>query len=138
MRSRSGRGALPGKGGGSRQQQDEDARYDERDAGNLEAGAALGMGYWQVMAVIVLPQVFRHALPATINMVVITFKETAVVTVIGFFDVLASGAAAFGSGEWVAYYMEAYVFVAFIYWAFITSLSQYGEYLKDRMTVASH
>ncbi len=66
--------------------------------GQFEAGAALGMGYWQVMAVIVLPQVFRHALPATINMVVITFKETAVVTVIGFFDVLASGAAAFGSG----------------------------------------
>jgi len=41
--------------------------------------------------------------------------------------------AAFGTGEWVAYYMETYVFIAFIYWAFITSLGRYGEYLKDRM-----
>ena len=71
--------------------------------------------------------------PATINMVVVTFKETAVVIIIGFFDLLASASAAFGTGDWVAYYMETYLFIAFIYWAFITSLGRYGEYLRDRM-----
>ena len=105
--------------------------------GQFEAGHALGLSYWLIMGKIVLPQVFRHALPSTINMVVVTFKETAIVIIIGFFDVLASANAAFGTGEWAPYYMEVYAFVGLIYWLFIFSLSQYGEYLKRRMAVAA-
>ena len=101
--------------------------------GQSEGGASLGLGKWQVLWLITMPQVFRHALPSTINMVVVTFKETAVVIIIGLFDLLASAQAAFGTGEWISYYMETYVFIAFIYWAFISSLSRYGEFLKDRM-----
>ena len=106
--------------------------------GQYEAGKALGLGKWQSLGLIILPQVFRHALPATINMVVVTFKETAVVIIIGLFDLLASAQAAFGTGDWVAYYMETYIFVALIYWAFITSLGRYGEFLKDRMKQDDH
>ncbi|ASJ73155.1 amino acid ABC transporter permease [Granulosicoccus antarcticus] len=104
--------------------------------GQFEAGKALGLGYWKILFNIVLPQVFRQALPSTINMVVITFKETAIVIIIGFFDVLASANAAFGTGEWSPYYMEVYAFVAALYWLFIFSLGQYGEYLGKRMSVA--
>lgn len=104
--------------------------------GQFEAGKALGLGYWSIMFRIVLPQVFRHALPSTINMVVVTFKETAIVIIIGFFDVLASAKAAFGTGEWSPHYLEVYIFVAGIYWLFIFSLGQYGEYLKGRMAIA--
>lgn len=105
--------------------------------GQFEAGRALGLGYWTILFDIVLPQVFRHALPSTINMVVVTFKETAIVIIIGFFDILASANAAFGTGEWTPYYVEVYVFVGLIYWLFLFSLGQYGEYLKGRMKVAS-
>lgn len=104
--------------------------------GQFEAGRALGLTSWQILSRIVLPQVFHHALPSTINMVVVTFKETAIVIIIGFFDVLASANAAFGTVEWAPYYIEVYAFVGAIYWAFIFSLSQYGEYLKGRMSVA--
>ncbi len=106
--------------------------------GQYDAGKALGLSQWRILALVVLPQVFRHALPGTINMVVVTFKETAVVIIIGLFGLLASGQAAFGNGDWVAYYMEVYIFVAFIYWAFITSLGRYGEYLKDRLRQEDH
>ncbi|MEM1049247.1 MAG: amino acid ABC transporter permease [Pseudomonadota bacterium] len=104
--------------------------------GQEEAGRALGMSTLQILSKIVLPQVFRHALPSTINMVVVTFKETAIVIIIGFFDILASANAAFGTGEWAPYYMEVYVFVGLIYWLFIFSLGQYGEYLKRRMQIS--
>ncbi|QMU60035.1 MAG: ABC transporter permease subunit [Boseongicola sp.] len=104
--------------------------------GQFEAGKALGMSYWQILFRIVLPQVFRHALPATINMVVVTFKETAIVIIIGFFDILASANAAFGTAQWAPYYLEVYAFVGGIYWLFIFSLGQYGEYLKARMKVS--
>ncbi|MEM9205317.1 MAG: amino acid ABC transporter permease [Pseudomonadota bacterium] len=106
--------------------------------GQFEAGTSLGLSTWQTLFLIVLPQVFRHALPGTINMVVITFKETALVIIIGFFDLLASAGAAFGTGEWAPYYLEVYAFVGLIYWTFIFSLGQYGEYLKNRMTVIRH
>lgn len=106
--------------------------------GQFEAGQALGLSYWRILGQIVLPQVFRHALPSTINMVVITFKETAIVIIIGFFDVLASANAAFGTGEWTSYYLEVYIFVGMIYWSFIFSLGRYGEYLRGRMAIARH
>ena len=104
--------------------------------GQFEAGKALGMTYWQILGRIVLPQVFRHALPATVNNVVVTFKETAIVIIIGFFDILASANAAFGTAEWAPYYIEVLTFVALIYWVFLFGLGQYGEYLKRRMKVA--
>lgn len=106
--------------------------------GQYEAGRALGISYWSIMGRIILPQVFRHALPSTINMVVVTFKETAIVTIIGFFDILASGKTAFGTADWAPYYIEVFLFVAAIYWVFIFSLGQYGEYLKRRMALAEH
>jgi len=106
--------------------------------GQFEAGRVLGLGRLHILTRIVLPQVFRHALPSTVNMIVITFKETALVTIIGFFDILASGKTAFGTGDWAPYYIEVYLFVAAIYWVFIFSLAQYGEYLKTRMAIAQH
>ncbi len=104
--------------------------------GQFEAGKALGLTYWQILGRIVLPQVFRHALPSTVNNVVVTFKETAIVIIIGFFDILASANAAFGTAEWAPYYIEVLTFVALIYWTFLFGLGQYGEYLKRRMKVA--
>ena len=101
----------------------------------FEAAAALGLGYWRSLFLVVLPQVFRHALPSSINMVVIAFKETSLIIIIGFFDVMASAKAAHGTAEWAAYYTEVYAFVAVIYWSFIFTLSRYGEYLKNRMAL---
>ncbi|WP_299831010.1 ABC transporter permease subunit [uncultured Roseobacter sp.] len=42
--------------------------------GQFEAGKALGLNYWSILGRIVLPQVFHHALPSTINMIVVTAR----------------------------------------------------------------
>lgn len=106
-------------------------------AGQEEAAKALGLGYWQRVGYIILPQAFRNALPPTINQVVITFKETSLVTIIGFFDILASGRAASGTGEWSFASIEVYAFVAFIFFVFVFSLSRYGAYLERRLGVGT-
>jgi general L-amino acid transport system permease protein len=103
--------------------------------GQEDAAKALGLNYLQRVMLVILPQAFRNSLPATINQVVITFKETSVVVIIGFFEVMASGNAAFGSGEWTHAYVEVYVFVALIYFVFVFTLSRYGAYLERRMRV---
>lgn len=106
-------------------------------AGQEEAAKALGLGYWHRIAYIVLPQAFRSALPPTINQFVITFKETSLVTIIGFFDVMASGRAASGTADWNFAVIEMYVFVGLIFFVFVFSLSRYGAYLERRLDVGS-
>lgn len=100
--------------------------------GQEEAAAALGLRYFGRVFLILLPQAFRNALPATINQVVITFKETSIVTIIGFFEVMASGNAAVGRGDWSGQFVEVYFFVGAIYFAFVFGLSRYGAYLEQR------
>ncbi len=104
-------------------------------AGQEEAAKALGLGYWQRMGRVVLPQAFRLALPATINQFVIAFMETSLIVVVGFMELLAAGNTAFKTGEWKFAFAEVYVFVALIYFAFVFGLSRYGAYLEARMTV---
>lgn len=103
--------------------------------GQEEAAMSLGLGYWQRIGYILLPQAMRNALPATINQFVISFKETSLVIIVGFFEILASGNAAYGTGEWRFAYVEVYTFIAFIYFIFVFSLSRYGAYLERRMSV---
>jgi len=106
--------------------------------GQDEAAKALGIKYWHRVSRISLPQAFRNALPATINQVVITFMETSIVVIVGFFDLLASANTAFGTGEWSFAYAEVYVFVAAIYFVFVFGLSRYGAYLEKRLAVGQH
>jgi len=105
--------------------------------GQEEAAKALGMNYWHRIGYIVLPQAFRNALPPTINQFVITFKETSLVVIIGFFDIMASGNAAFGTSEWNFADIEVYAFVALVFFVFVFALSRYGAYLERRLAVAS-
>lgn len=103
--------------------------------GQDEAAMSLGLNYWQRIGRILLPQAMRNALPATINQFVIAFKETSLVIIVGFFEILASGNAAFGTAEWRSAYVEVYVFIAFIYFTFVYSLSRYGAFLERRLSV---
>ena len=106
--------------------------------GQEEAAKALGLGYWNRTSRIVLPQAFRNALPPTINQFVITFKETSLVVIIGLFDILTSGNAAYGTGEWSFAYVEVYAFIAVIFFIFVFSLSRYGAFLERRLRVGAH
>ncbi|WP_319530146.1 amino acid ABC transporter permease [uncultured Cohaesibacter sp.] len=103
--------------------------------GQEEAATAMGMPYMSVIFDILLPQAFRKTLPSSINQAVITFKETSIVTIIGFFELMASGKAVIGTDEWGAQFVEIYVFLAFVYFIFVFGLSRYGAWLETRMRV---
>lgn len=50
--------------------------------GQVEAGKAMGMGHWQVMKNIVIPQAWRRVLPVLASTWVSLFKDTSLVSVI--------------------------------------------------------
>lgn len=101
--------------------------------GQEEAAKALGLSYFAIYGRVILPQAFRVTLPATINQVVIVFLETSLIVIIGFFDILASGNAAFGTAQWGTTSTEVYLFVGGIFFACCLSLSKYGAYLEGRL-----
>lgn len=54
------------------------------DKGQMEAARSLGLPYWRGMQRIVLPQAVRTMIPSIINQFIITLKDTSILSVIGF------------------------------------------------------
>ena len=54
------------------------------DIGQMEAARSLGLPYWKSMRRVVLPQAIRMMIPSIINQFIITLKDTSILSVIGF------------------------------------------------------
>src|ERR671915_1604877 len=60
--------------------------------GQVAAGEALGLNYWQTMGYVVLPQAFRNMLPVLLTQTIILFQDTSLVYVISVTDFLGAAA----------------------------------------------
>ncbi|HVF15241.1 MAG TPA: amino acid ABC transporter permease [Acidimicrobiales bacterium] len=58
------------------------------DRGQTEAAFSVGMGYWQAMLLVVVPQALRRMIPAIINQLVTLFKDTSLGIVIAYEEFL--------------------------------------------------
>jgi glutamate/aspartate transport system permease protein len=100
--------------------------------GQVWAGQALGLNYWQTMAQIVLPQAFRNMLPVLLTQTIILFQDTSLVYVISATDF-------FGAADKVANRdyrkVEMYTFVAVVYFVISYSLSTLVKRLQDRTAI---
>lgn len=54
------------------------------DKGQMEAARSLGLPYWRAMQRVILPQAIRTMVPSIINQFIITLKDTSILSVIGF------------------------------------------------------
>ncbi len=61
------------------------------DHGQTEAGRSLGLGSFQTMRKIVLPQALKNIFPALCNEFIVLIKETAIVGYIGLMDIQKAG-----------------------------------------------
>ncbi len=69
--------------------------------GQFEGAMALGLGYWQMMRLIVLPQALRIAIPGIVNTFIGFFKDTTLVSMVGLYDFLNMVKAGFKDANWV-------------------------------------
>jgi general L-amino acid transport system permease protein len=100
--------------------------------GQYEAAEALGLGYWRMMGLIVLPQALRIVIPGIVNSFIALFKDTTLVLIIGLFDFLGMIQAAATDPNWLGFATEGYVFAAVVYWMFCFSISRYSQTLERR------
>ncbi|MEC9482290.1 MAG: amino acid ABC transporter permease [Halomonas sp.] len=103
------------------------------DKGQDEAGMSLGLGYWQRMGLIVLPQALKLVIPGIVNTFIALFKDTSLVLIIGLLDLLSIIQAGLTDPEWLGYAMEGYVFAALVYWVFCFSMSRYSQRIERKL-----
>jgi len=101
--------------------------------GQYEAAQALGLSYWRMMGLIILPQALKLVIPGIVNTFIGLFKDTTLVLVIGLFDFLGIVQAAATDPKWLGYAVEGYVFCAFVYWLFCFGMSRYSMHLERKL-----
>ena len=100
--------------------------------GQVAAGQALGLNYWQHMGYIVLPQAFRNMLPVLLTQTIILFQDTSLVYVLSITDFLGAAAKiAQRDGRLI----EIYLFVAVVYFIISFSLSLLVRQLQQRIAI---
>jgi general L-amino acid transport system permease protein len=101
--------------------------------GQYEAAEALGLGYWLRMGKIILPQAIRTVIPPIVNSFISLFKDTSLVAIVSLTDLMLATRQAIADPNWRAYFIEGYVFIALIYFAFCFFMSKYSQYLERRL-----
>jgi glutamate/aspartate transport system permease protein len=100
--------------------------------GQVAAGNALGLNYWQVMGHIVLPQAFRNMLPVLLTQTIILFQDVSLVYIISLPDfVTLASKIAQRDGRLI----EMYLFVALVYFVICLLLSSLVKRLQRRIAI---
>jgi general L-amino acid transport system permease protein len=102
-------------------------------AGQEEAAVALGLSYAQRVRLVILPQALRLVIPAIVNIFIGVLKDTSLVAIVGLMDLLLATKQALGDPLWRDYSLEAYVFIAAIYFTICLLMSRYSQHLERRL-----
>jgi general L-amino acid transport system permease protein len=103
--------------------------------GQFEAAMALGLGYWQSMRLIILPQALKVTIPNIVNTYIGLFKDTTLVFVVGIFDFLKTLEAARIDPQWATPVTSTtgYAFAAIFYLIFCYAMSRYARMIEARL-----
>jgi polar amino acid transport system permease protein/polar amino acid transport system substrate-binding protein len=101
------------------------------DVGQMEASRSLGLTYWRSMFKIVLPQAIKTMIPSIINQFIITLKDTSILSVIGFPE-LVNNAKNVVSVTMMSF--QTWAIVGVMYLIIITLLSVLAKRLEGRLS----
>lgn len=101
-------------------------------SGQMAASRALGMGYWTMMAYVVLPQALRNMLPILLSQTIVLFQDVSLVSVLSIKDF-------FGAADFVAKRdgrpHEMYLAVALVYLVSCFAFSRLVKKLQKRIAI---
>jgi general L-amino acid transport system permease protein len=103
--------------------------------GQYEGAMAVGLGYWQMMYLIVLPQALKITIPNIVNTYIGLFKDTTLVVIVGIFDFLRTVEVSRIDPKWAAPTTSAtgYAFAAVFYFIFCYSMARYAKSMEMRL-----
>jgi len=103
--------------------------------GQYQAARALGLSYWRMTGLVILPQALRVSLPNVVSIFIGLFKDTTLVFVVGIFDFLGTVETARGDPKWAApnTTITGYAFAAAFYFVCCYGMSRYARSVERRL-----
>ena len=98
--------------------------------GQYDAAKSLGMGYWKLHLLVILPQALKLVIPGIANTFLALVKDTPLIFVVGLLELTGMLGLAKTNPEWLGFSMEGYVFAAIIFWIICYTMSRYSQNLE--------
>ena len=105
--------------------------------GQFEGAMALGLGYWRMMGLVILPQALRLVIPGLVNSFIALFKDTTLVLIVAIFDLLGQLRAAFADPSWATpvTLFTGFAFAGIIYFVVSFAMSRYALFVERRLSI---
>jgi glutamate/aspartate transport system permease protein len=100
--------------------------------GQVGAGYAIGLNYWQTMKLIVLPQAFRNMLPILLTQTIVLFQDVSLVSLLNVTDFVGAASKIAQRDSRV---VEMYLFVAIVYFVLCSLLSWLVRRLQKKIAI---
>ena len=103
--------------------------------GQYEGAMAVGLRYWQMMRLIILPQALKVTIPNIVNTYIGLFKDTTLVFIVGIFDLLRTIEVARIDPKWATPVTSTtgYAVAAIFYLVFCYGMSRYARAMEARL-----
>lgn len=103
--------------------------------GQYEGAMALGLRFWPMMYLIILPQALKLVIPGIVNTFIGLFKDTTLVLIVGMFDLLGQIQSSFTDPTWSTPSQghTGYLFAAIIFFVFCFGMSRYSIYMENKL-----
>ena len=102
--------------------------------GQYDAAKSLGMGYWRMHFLIILPQALKLVIPGIANTFLALVKDTPLIFVVGLLELAGMIGLAKTNPKWLGMAAEGYVFAAFVFWIICFAMSRYSQNLEEKLS----
>ncbi|MCX6078333.1 MAG: amino acid ABC transporter permease [Chloroflexi bacterium] len=103
--------------------------------GQHEAAAALGLGSFLSLRLIILPQALRNIIPILTASAIGGFRDTSLVLIVGLLDLLGIAQVTLAQPDFLGRHIEVYAFLAVIYWTVSYIMSYIGQTIEARSSL---
>jgi general L-amino acid transport system permease protein len=105
--------------------------------GQVEAAHALGLSVLTTTRKVVLPQALRAVIPAMVGQFISLFKDTSLLSILGFFELITVAGAVTAQPDFRAQGLDSitFAFIGFIYWVGCYTMSRESQRLERRLGV---
>ena len=100
--------------------------------GQYDAGKSLGMGYWRMHLLVILPQALKLVIPGIANTFLALVKDTPLILVVGLLELVGMIDMAKSNPDWLGFATEGYVFAGIVFWIICYSMSRYSQFLERK------
>jgi len=100
--------------------------------GQYDASKSLGMGYWRMHLLVILPQALKLVIPGIANTFLALVKDTPLILVVGLLELVGMIDMAKSNPDWLGFATEGYIFAGIVFWIICFNMSRYSQRLEEK------